>query len=110
MYNMIRKMYRLTFTCLHVYILVLTYVRSHYYLICILLFPLQCMISFTFLLTTYFVMMINEIFLVCALQGMKRDPATGIRTKVYGTDEADVPIQMALWAPPAVDNRFLEVD
>ena len=66
--------------------------------------------SIYLLLTTFFDMTINEIFLVCALQGMKRDPATGIRTKVYGTDEADVPIQMALWAPPAVDNRFLEVD
>ena len=44
-----------------------------------------------------------------ALQGMKRNPATGVRTKVYGTEEADVPIQMALWVPPAVDHRFQEV-
>ena len=46
---------------------------------------------------------------VCALQGMRRDPTTGVRTKIYGTDEADVPIQMVLWTPPAVDLRFQEV-
>lgn len=47
---------------------------------------------------------------VLALQGMKRDPVSGANKKVYGTEEADVPIQMALWSPPVVDERFLETD
>jgi len=47
---------------------------------------------------------------VLALQGMKRDPITGANKKVYGTEEADVPIQMALWSPQVVDQRFLETE
>ena len=47
---------------------------------------------------------------VQALQGMKRDTVSGANKKVYGTEEADVPIQMALWSPPVVDQRFLETD
>ena len=46
---------------------------------------------------------------MCALQGMRRNPSTGIKTKVYGNEEADVPIQMALWTSPAADARFQEV-
>ena len=46
---------------------------------------------------------------VCALQGMRRNPTTGIKTKIYGNEEADVPIQMALWSSPAADARFQEV-
>ena len=45
-----------------------------------------------------------------ALQGMKRDPETGANKKIYGVDEADVPIQMALWSAPVVDERFLETE
>ena len=45
---------------------------------------------------------------VCPLQGMRRDPITGASKKVYGTDEADVPIQLALWSAAAIDPRFQE--
>ena len=45
---------------------------------------------------------------VCPLQGMRRDPVTGASKKVYGTDEADVPVQLALWSAAAVDPRFQE--
>ena len=40
---------------------------------------------------------------------MRRNPTTGIKTKIYGNEEADVPIQMALWSSPAADARFQEV-
>ena len=46
---------------------------------------------------------------VLPLQGMERDFATGSRTKVFGTDEAIVPIQLALWScPVSADPRFEE--
>jgi len=45
---------------------------------------------------------------VVALQGMKKDPITGANKKAYGTAEAVVPIQMALWSPPVEDPRFIE--
>ena len=45
---------------------------------------------------------------VCPLQGMRRDPITGASKKVYGTDEADVPVQLALWSAASVDPRFQE--
>ncbi|GMH92275.1 hypothetical protein TL16_g12296 [Triparma laevis f. inornata] len=44
---------------------------------------------------------------VVALQGMKRN-LDGSTTKVFGTEEADVPLQMALFASPAPDPRFQE--
>ena len=47
---------------------------------------------------------------VLPLQGMKRDSETGANKKVYGVDEADIPIQMALWSAPVVDERFLETE
>ena len=45
---------------------------------------------------------------VVALQGMKQDLSTGANKKVYGISEADVPIQLCLWSPPAIDMRFQE--
>ena len=42
------------------------------------------------------------------LQGMNVSPADGSSKKVFGKEEADVPIQMALWAAPAPDPRFVE--
>lgn len=46
---------------------------------------------------------------VAPLQGLQRDPATGASKKVFSAkEEADVPIQMALWTPPVVDTRFEE--
>lgn len=47
---------------------------------------------------------------VQALQGMKRDAVTGANKKVYGIEEADVPIQLALWEPKVLDLRFVETD
>lgn len=45
------------------------------------------------------------------LQGMKRDPVSGARKKIFSsTSEADVPLQLALWRPSAADVRFTEVD
>jgi 5'-3' exoribonuclease 1 len=41
---------------------------------------------------------------------MRRDPVTGASKKVYGTDEADVPIQLALWSAPTIDPRFQETE
>jgi 5'-3' exoribonuclease 1 len=46
---------------------------------------------------------------VAALQGLERNPVTGACKKVFSSlQEADVPIQMALWAPPVADTRFEE--
>ena len=46
---------------------------------------------------------------VAPLQGLQRDPNTGASKKVFSaSEEADVPIQMALWTPPVVDTRFEE--
>ena len=46
---------------------------------------------------------------VVPLQGMERDFATGARTKVFGKDEAVVPIQLALWScPVSADPRYEE--
>lgn len=45
---------------------------------------------------------------VRALQGLERCPATGSTKKVFGTHEADVPIQLAMWSVPTADPRFIE--
>jgi hypothetical protein len=45
---------------------------------------------------------------VLPLQGMRTDPETYARRKVFGNTEADVPLQLALWNAPAVDPRFQE--
>jgi len=42
------------------------------------------------------------------LQGMKTNPANGSTKKLFGTEEADVPLQLALWKAPAPDPRFVE--
>jgi len=42
------------------------------------------------------------------LQGMKTNPANGSTKKVFGREEADVPLQLALWQAPAPDPRFQE--
>eukprot|EP01042_Synura_sphagnicola_P001408 gene1408-1603_t len=45
---------------------------------------------------------------VLPLQGMIRDLSTGARTKKFGTVEAKIPINMALWVAPVEDPRFIE--
>mmetsp|Transcript_39060 Transcript_39060/g.87348 ORF Transcript_39060/g.87348 Transcript_39060/m.87348 type:complete len:1924 (+) Transcript_39060:98-5869(+) len=51
-------------------------------------------------------------FTVAPLQGMKRDPRTGARSKVFaaasGESLADLPLQLAIWTDPSPDPRFLE--
>jgi hypothetical protein len=42
------------------------------------------------------------------LQGMKTSATNGSKKKVFGTIEADVPLQMVLWQSPAPDPRFEE--
>mmetsp|Transcript_17244 Transcript_17244/g.32639 ORF Transcript_17244/g.32639 Transcript_17244/m.32639 type:complete len:1546 (-) Transcript_17244:1165-5802(-) len=42
------------------------------------------------------------------LQGMKTSAKDGSKKKVFGTEEADVPLQMVLWNSPAPDPRFEE--
>merc|ERR1719491_1180299 len=42
------------------------------------------------------------------LQGMKTSASNGSKKKVFGTIEADVPLQMVLWQSPAPDPRFAE--
>ena len=42
------------------------------------------------------------------LQGMKTSSKDGSSKKVFGTVEADVPLQMVLWQSPAPDPRFEE--
>ena len=45
---------------------------------------------------------------VLPLQGMIRDLSSGARTKKFGTVEAKIPINMALWVAPVEDPRFIE--
>ncbi len=45
---------------------------------------------------------------VVSLQGMKTSPVDGSSKKLYGKEEADIPIQMALSTSPAPDPRFIE--
>lgn len=42
------------------------------------------------------------------LQGMKTNRNTGSTKKLFGNEEADVPLQLALWQAPAPDPRFME--
>ena len=42
------------------------------------------------------------------LQGMKTSTINGSKKKIFGTVEADVPLQMVLWQSPAPDPRFEE--
>ncbi|KAL3916118.1 MAG: hypothetical protein SGILL_005325, partial [Bacillariaceae sp.] len=43
------------------------------------------------------------------LQGMKTNPANGSTKKLFGREEAEVPLQLALWQAPAPDPRFVEL-
>jgi len=43
-----------------------------------------------------------------ALQGMKTNPANGSTKKLFGQEEAEVPLQVCLWQAPAPDPRFEE--
>jgi len=45
---------------------------------------------------------------VVPLQGMKTSPVDGSSKKLFGTEEADIPIQLALSTSPAPDPRFIE--
>jgi Exoribonuclease Xrn1 D1 domain/Xrn1 SH3-like domain len=45
---------------------------------------------------------------ILPLQGMKTNPTNGSTKKMFGNDEADVPLQLALWQAPAPDPRFFE--
>jgi 5'-3' exoribonuclease 1 len=45
---------------------------------------------------------------VLPLQGMKTNLNTGATKKLFGTSEADIPMQLALWQAPAPDPRFIE--
>lgn len=45
---------------------------------------------------------------VVPLQGMKTSPTDGSTRKLYGNEEADIPIQLALSKTPAPDPRFIE--
>ncbi len=51
---------------------------------------------------------ISMMLKVRPLQGLERDPRTGATRKVFGTHEAEVPIQLAMWSVPTADPRFLE--
>lgn len=42
------------------------------------------------------------------LQGMKTNVSNGSTKKLFGKEEADVPLQLALWQAPAPDPRFVE--
>lgn len=42
------------------------------------------------------------------LQGMKTNSSNGSTKKLFGREEADVPLQLALWEAPAPDPRFTE--
>jgi 5'-3' exoribonuclease 1 len=42
------------------------------------------------------------------LQGMKISPIDGSSKKVFGHEEADIPLQAALWQNPTPDPRFVE--
>lgn len=45
---------------------------------------------------------------VVPLQGMKTSPIDGSSKKLFGKEEADIPLQMALFSSPAPDPRFIE--
>jgi 5'-3' exoribonuclease 1 len=45
---------------------------------------------------------------ILPLQGMKTNLLNGSTKKLFGNDEADVPLQLALWQAPAPDPRFVE--
>ena len=45
---------------------------------------------------------------VLPLQGMKSNPSNGSTKKRFGNEEADIPLQLALWQAPAPDPRFVE--
>lgn len=45
---------------------------------------------------------------VVPLQGMKTSPIDGSSKKLFGKEEADIPLQMALFSSPAPDPRFVE--
>lgn len=45
---------------------------------------------------------------VLPLQGMKTNPANGSKKKLFGRQEADVPLQLCLLQAPAPDPRFVE--
>ena len=45
---------------------------------------------------------------VVPLQGMKRSSIDGSSQKLFGKEEADIPLQMALFSSPAPDPRFVE--
>lgn len=51
---------------------------------------------------------INLRIKVLPLQGMKTNFNTGATKKLFGTTEADIPLQLALWQAPAPDPRFVE--
>jgi 5'-3' exoribonuclease 1 len=51
---------------------------------------------------------VNVRLRVNVLQGMKVDVGTGARSKVFGTSEADIPLQLTGWTPLSVDLRFQE--
>ena len=42
------------------------------------------------------------------LQGMKINPVNGSSKKLFGKEQAEVPLQLALWQAPAPDPRFEE--
>eukprot|EP00529_Nitzschia_sp_RCC80_P006714 CAMPEP_0113505620 /NCGR_PEP_ID=MMETSP0014_2-20120614/35426_1 /TAXON_ID=2857 /ORGANISM="Nitzschia sp." /LENGTH=1609 /DNA_ID=CAMNT_0000400969 /DNA_START=116 /DNA_END=4945 /DNA_ORIENTATION=- /assembly_acc=CAM_ASM_000159 len=42
------------------------------------------------------------------LQGMKTNPTNGSTKKLFGKEEAEVPLQLVLWQSPAPDPRFVE--
>lgn len=45
---------------------------------------------------------------VVALQGMKTSPVDGSSKKLFGKEEAEIPLQVALLKSPAPDPRFDE--
>ena len=45
---------------------------------------------------------------VVPLQGMKTSPIDGSSKKLFGKEEADIPLQLALSTSPAPDPRFME--
>lgn len=54
---------------------------------------------------------INEVKIrlkLLPLQGMKTNLSNGSTKKLFGKQEADVPLQLALWQAPAPDPRFVE--
>jgi len=51
---------------------------------------------------------VGVLLTVVPLQGMHKDPVTGALKKVFSNSEASLPLQMALWASPCVDQRFVE--